>query len=84
MLKNAGFILREVKVKEETGERGEQPCAERLEMNCQESSQEKLHPFGIHAAMRRLREASDAWISLAEEEEAQMGAERRPLPGFKN
>lgn len=46
----------------------------------------QLHPFGRHAAMRRLREASDAWISLAEEEEeeAQMGVERRPLPGFKN
>lgn len=40
MLNNAGFILREGKVKEETGEREEQLCAERLEMNCQESSQD--------------------------------------------
>lgn len=36
--------------------------------------------------MRGLGEASDAWTSLAEEEEeeAQMDPERRPLPGFKN
>lgn len=40
MLNNAGFILCEAKVKEEPGEREEQPCAERLEMNCQESSQD--------------------------------------------
>lgn len=43
----------------------------------------QLHPFGRHAAMRCLRGASDAWMSLAEEEEAQMDTERRPLPRFK-
>lgn len=43
----------------------------------------QLHPFGRRAAMRCLRGASDAWMSLAEEKEAQMGTERRPLPGFK-
>lgn len=42
----------------------------------------QLHPFGRRAAMRCLRGAADAWMSLAEEE-AQMGTERRPLPGFK-
>lgn len=43
----------------------------------------QLHPFGRRATMRQLRGASDAGISLAEEEEAQMGTERTPLPGFK-
>lgn len=45
MLNNAGFISHEAQVKEEPGEREEQRRAERLEMNCQESSQDRTAPF---------------------------------------
>lgn len=83
--KQCCFILCEVKAREETGERRAALCSKiRDELSLIQPGQ--LHPFGRHAAMSHLRGASDTWISLAEEEEeeeAQMGTERRPLPGFK-
>lgn len=77
MLNNGGVTLCKVKVKVEAGEREVQHCAPRGILPGQ------LHPFGKCAAMRCLRGTSDARMSLAEEEKAQMGTERRPLPGFK-